>query len=50
MTAVLIAVAVTVGEAKFPTYPYSDPDPVPATAEKRYPYFRRRAMSNTVRR
>ena len=36
----LLAAAVTVGEAKFPTYPYSDPDPVPATAEKRYPYFR----------
>ena len=24
----------------FRTYPYSDPDPVPATAEKRYPYHR----------
>jgi len=24
----------------FKTYPYSDPDPVPATGEKRYPYHR----------
>ena len=23
-----------------PTYPFSDPDPVPAVAEIRYPYFR----------
>ena len=23
-----------------PTYPFSDPDPVPCTSEKRYPYFR----------
>ena len=31
---------VTVGEKVFTTYPFDDPDPVPATAEKRYPYFR----------
>ena len=27
-------------EEKFKTYPFGDPDPVPATAERRYPYFR----------
>ena len=31
---------VTFGEKTFRTYPFSDPDPVPATSERRYPYFR----------
>ena len=31
---------VTVGEIALRTYPFSDPDPVPATSETRYPYFR----------
>ena len=30
----------TVGEMRLKTYPFSDPDPVPATATTRYPYFR----------
>ena len=29
----------TEGVVEFPTYPFSDPDPVPCTAAKRYPYF-----------
>lgn len=28
------------GSVTLKTYPFSDPDPVPATMEKRYPYFR----------
>jgi len=32
--------AVSVSNVELTTYPFSDPDPVPATAEKRYPYFR----------
>jgi len=28
------------GEETFRTYPFSDPDPIPATSERRYPYFR----------
>ena len=31
---------VTVGTRAFTTYPFGDPDPVPCTAERRYPYFR----------
>lgn len=31
---------VRVGEMTLPTYMFSDPDPVPCTSEKRYPYFR----------
>ena len=34
------ASSVTEGLVKMPTYPFSDPDPVPCVAEKRYPYFR----------
>ena len=30
----------TVGEVEMKTYPFCDPDPVPATAVKRYPHFR----------
>ena len=30
-----------------PVYPFSDPDPVPPTAEKRYPYFRFDGSSST---
>jgi hypothetical protein len=35
-----LASTVTVGEMEFKTYPFSDPDPVPATSKTRYPYFR----------
>ncbi|MCQ2389402.1 MAG: DUF5107 domain-containing protein, partial [Kiritimatiellae bacterium] len=35
----LAAATVEVGETDFPTYPFSDPDPVPATDKPRYPYF-----------
>lgn len=31
---------IAVGEETFRTYPFSDPDPFPATGERRYPYFR----------
>ena len=34
------AVTVTESVQELPTYPFSDPDPVPAVAERRYPYFR----------
>ena len=34
------ASSVTEGLVKMPTYPFSDPDPVPCTSERRYPYFR----------
>ncbi|MBO7683337.1 MAG: DUF5107 domain-containing protein [Kiritimatiellae bacterium] len=36
------AAAVTLSESavEMPTYPFSDPDPVPCTVERRYPYFR----------
>ena len=33
------AATVTEGVVDFPTYPFSDPDPVPCTEAKRYPYF-----------
>ena len=32
--------SISIGEATLRTYPFGDPDPVPATAERRYPYFR----------
>ena len=37
-----IAFAATVSDktVEMDTYPFSDPDPVPCTAERRYPYFR----------
>lgn len=34
------ASTVSVSQVEMPTYPFSDPDPVPCTAERRYPYFR----------
>ena len=34
------AATVTEAVVEMPTYPFSDPDPVPAVSEKRYPYFR----------
>ena len=34
------AARVSVERLEMKTYPFSDPDPVPATAETRYPYFR----------
>ena len=38
--ALFAAATVTEGVVDLPTYPFSDPDPVPCTAERRYPYFR----------
>ena len=32
--------SVSIGSETFRTYPFSDPDPIPATGERRYPYFR----------
>ena len=42
VTAALCGAASTlsVGEVELKTYPFSDPDPVPPVAEKRFPYFR----------
>ena len=37
--ALFAAATVTEGVVDLPTYPFSDPDPVPCTAAKRYPYF-----------
>lgn len=34
------AAGISVSEAELATYPFSDPDPVPAVTERRYPYFR----------
>lgn len=36
----LAGTRVDVGTMRMKTYPFSDPDPVPATTETRYPYFR----------
>lgn len=35
----LIALTVVVGEMEMTTYPFADPDPVPATSQRRHPYF-----------
>lgn len=48
LCSLVMAVAVTIGERSFKTYPYSDPDPVPATSEKRYPYCRWDGSSMTA--
>lgn len=37
---ILLAASVSVSKMDMLTYPFSDPDPVPATSECRYPYFR----------
>ena len=42
------AVSIALGEKTFRTYPFSDPDPVPATGERRYPYFRYDGSSGTA--
>lgn len=44
----LAVATVTEGTIDLPTYPFSDPDPVPCTAEKRYPYFRYDGSSVTA--
>ena len=36
----LFATTFSEGAMEMKTYPFCDPDPVPATAVKRYPYFR----------
>ncbi len=36
----LLAASVSMSSVELPTYPFSDPDPVPCASEKRYPYFR----------
>ena len=43
------AATVSPGEVELPTYPFSDPDPVPPVAEKRFPYFRYDGSSATSR-
>ena len=43
----LAASKVTEGTLALPTYPFSDPDPVPCVAERRYPYFRYDGSSAT---
>jgi len=39
---------ISVESLELKTYPFSDPDPVPATAEKRYPYFRYDGSTDTA--
>ena len=43
----LAASKVTEGTLALPTYPFSDPDPVPCVTERRYPYFRYDGSSAT---
>lgn len=43
----LLAAQVYLSNVELNTYPFSDPDPVPATAEKRWPYFRYDGSSAT---
>ena len=38
--ALFLSAMVTIGECEFPTYPYSEPDPVPAPEKYYWPYFR----------
>ena len=40
LSVLLLASSVTIGEMEVKTYPFGDPDPVPATSQRRYPYFR----------
>lgn len=40
MTILIAAATVSVGSMELKTYPYSDPDPVPCTERKIYPYAR----------
>jgi len=47
-SALLAASKVTEGTLAMPTYPFSDPDPVPCVAERRYPYFRYDGSSATA--
>ena len=47
MLCTLLAAQVYLSNIELNTYPFSDPDPVPATAEKRWPYFRYDGSSAT---
>ena len=38
--ALILAATVTIGDREFPTYPYSEPDPVPAPEKFYWPYVR----------
>jgi len=40
MITLLLAAAFRIESVTMPTYPYSDPDPVPTAEPQRYPYFR----------
>ena len=40
--------SVSVGSMRMKTYPFGDPDPMPATAETRYPYFRYDGSTDTA--
>lgn len=44
---VFAAASLVIGELPLNTYPFSDPDPVPATGEARWPYFRYDGASAT---
>ena len=39
---------VTVGTRAFTTYPFGDPDPVPCTAERRYPLLPLRRLDGAA--
>ncbi|MDD4016644.1 MAG: DUF5107 domain-containing protein [Kiritimatiellae bacterium] len=47
MIATLLVAGIAVSSAEFPTYPFSDPDPVPRTESMIYPYFRFDGSSET---
>lgn len=44
----LAASKVSEGTIELLTYPFSDPDPVPCTSQKRYPYFRYDGTTSTA--
>jgi hypothetical protein len=44
----LLAATVVVGEREFPTYPYSDPNPVPAPEKYYWPYVRHDGTTDDV--
>ena len=48
LLSMMLAATVNVGSMDFPTYPYSDPDPVPATDKSYWPYSRHDGSSATA--
>ena len=46
----LLAATIAVESVTMPTYPYSDPDPVPTTDSRRYPYCRYDGLEATAQK